>query len=293
MGNTSSTRFQDNPPLDRFNRLFSWIIGILLLVVVLVYAGERGYHAYHHTLKTLQSTFVEQSSVLYPAFAICPLENVPIVAVECLKETNQVEGASCLNLVTTIVVTWEGLTLSCLDFNNPGSVSQIESSSSIADELVMGVYENSSFVKDDIGALLIIHAQGETPEVEHDSSFLIDVGKVTEIWLTKEIYTYVDGSTEVEWTAVSSSATAKLAPSLLSSTLDIDAVLIYQGYFDVREYYVYTRNNWIGEVGGFAALMLFLHGAFTYLVMLVVSRFAYKNTSGGSGSKYQDKTSEL
>jgi len=75
MGNTSSTRFQDNPQLDRINRILTWVVGVILFITVLIYAVERGYNAYHHLPATITSYVPQTGTPLnYPTITVCPLE---------------------------------------------------------------------------------------------------------------------------------------------------------------------------------------------------------------------------
>jgi len=86
MGNTSSTRFDDIPYLKRINDIFSTIVAVLLLLAVIIYAGERGYYAYHH-LPARQSNFKVLKPVNFPAVTACPLEPYNVVPTDCIKET--------------------------------------------------------------------------------------------------------------------------------------------------------------------------------------------------------------
>jgi len=292
MGNTSSTRFQDNPQLDRVNRILTWVVGVVLFITVLIYAGERGYNAYHHAPAT-QTNFVPQTGIAvnFPAITVCPLEiQNTLVALECVKETNQVENTNCLPSVYSRSYNFEGLNYNCWTFNDPqNSASTVMSSTSTGDELVISVYINASTVIEDYGALVVLHPQGEDPELEMESSFTVDKDSVNEVWLRYDTFNHVGGSSSVDWSASHSATSLKTTGSSYAGGLiDIDLAFTAQGYYINQEYYVYNHNNWTGEVGGLAALLLFLHGAFCYIVMLIVSKACFRTIP----EKYRSREGE-
>jgi len=281
MGNTSSNRFDGNPVLARGYRLLSWTIGIILFITTVIYAGVRGAAAYHHS-PAIQSNFIDDSKINFPAITVCPLEpGVPIIPIECTTETKQVEVSDCLSTVTTKQVTLEGILYDCVTFNEPQDSSKIISATSTEDEIVIEAYINASLVVEDLGAFVIIHDQGVDPEIEEDNTFVADVGKVMEIFLRKTTVYYYNGTKEDDWTAPQiSSGSLK---NYNNSAIDIDLSFTRLGHYDNREYYIYDTHLWMGEVGGLACLLLFLHGAVVYIVMEIATAVYNRKYPGSLG----------
>jgi len=166
-------------------------------------------------------------------------------------------------------------------------------SSSVGDEFAISLYINPNTVIEDYGALVMLHPQGMPPELETESSFIVDVDSVTEVWVRYDIFHNVDGTTSVDWTAAHSSSSLKIVANdtdaqYTGGLIDVDFSFTSQGYFSNQEYYVYNHNNWTGEVGGLAALLLFLHGAFCYIVMLIVSKACFRSIP----EKYRSREGE-
>jgi len=295
MGNTSSTRFQDNPQLDRISRILTWTVGVILFIAVLAYAIERGYNAYHHLPATITSYVPQTGTPLnYPTVTVCPLEpQCQIVPLECVKETNQIETTSCLNGAYTSTFNFEGVTVNCYTFNDNSNSATVVTSSTTGDEFAISFFINPNSVIEDYGALVMLHPQGMPPELETESSFIVDKDSVTEVWVRYDVFHNIDGSTSVDWTAAHSTSSLKIVANdtdfqYSGGLIDVDFVFTSQGYYVNQEYYVYNHNNWTGEVGGLAALLLFLHGAFCYIVMLIISKACFRTIP----EKYRSREGE-
>jgi len=275
MGNICTHhRFEGRPRLQRINFIFSIIVLLILFVVVLIYAGFRGYTAYHHDSAAI-TRFVSQDSIPYPAVTVCPLVAVPIFALECIRETatSEVENCSASSYAKSYEI--EGISHNCLTFNDPqNSQGQALSALTPYDELTIMVKMNVSAVPpgEQIGCLVMIHQQGEEPELGLETSIIASAGAVTEIWLQRWVYYLTNHTQDIEYVAVAYGSTvAPEAGENVAQIIDLDFVYTDQGIFEYKEYYPYTPDQWIGEVGGFACLMIFLHQTFVFLVMSVVS----------------------
>jgi len=278
LGNSSSSRFADNPKLNKINNVLTWTVGFILLIVVIIYASVRGKSAYHH-MSNSQTNLIASSKVNFPAVTLCPLESTPLLMVpkECLYESSQVESTSCLPWVKGQSFNFEGVYYNCFTFNDPPNPANILASTSLNDELVIQLYVNKTLIVEELGALCMIHDQGVIPELETHSAFLVDVGKVTDIWMRKDVLTEINGVVEVDWSATISTLTLiEPLPEIPSTLIDLDFAMEEQGYYQVKEYYVYTTNNWIGEVGGLACLLMFLHQSFCFIVMTIVAYYYNK-----------------
>jgi len=183
---------------------------------------------------------------------------------------------NCSSFVHTDTVQFEGRNMSCFTFNDPSSSSSnIVYANSTNEELAISVIINATNAVEVIGGLVILHEQGVAPALSTGNSFLADVGELKEVYLSKYIEELIDDSTVIYWTGTASSASLKEAGSISSIVISIDFIFDTLGVYNVEEYYTYEVDNWIGEVGGLAALLLFLHGAFVLIVMEIIS-FVYK-----------------
>jgi len=263
---------------ERIHRLASLVIGAILFIAVVAYAGARGHFAYVHK-PSFDQTFQPQGTVNFPAITLCPLWNVPIQPIQCIKETSLVKVADCLSTVHSRQITLEGITLTCITFNE---ASPILYSNSLSDELAIRVFINSSLIPPDEGkgALVMLHAPGVDPALEVDSSFVAAAGELTEVWIRKVTITSTTGATEDDYLSTASAADyVPTGPQDFNDVLDIDFAYTEQGVYFQQQYYAYTPNNWIGEVGGFACLMLFLHKAVCYVIGAIAQKVHPGNPS--------------
>jgi len=275
MGNLCTHhRFDDRPRLQRIHNIFSIIVLVVLFLAVLLYAGFRGYRAYNHLPDTL-TNFVAKTSVPYPAVTVCPLVAIPITAIECIRETATVEVEVCSAPAYTKVYNIEGINHNCLTFNDPqNNVGKILTANSSNDEFTIIVQVNVSAVPpgEQIGCLVMVHDQGFDPELEEEETFIASAGQVTEIFMSRYHYTFINGSSETEYIVrASGSAVTPEAGEDVTTLVDMDFVYTNFGIYEESEYYAYTVDQWIGEVGGFACLMIFLHHSFVWLVMTIIS----------------------
>jgi len=281
-----SSRVQSIPTLKRANTILSWVVGVILFITAVVYAGVRGVGAYHH-LPATQSTFVPDSSVNFPAITVCGIETTtPITAIECIKEHDRVENLDCLPAVKKTTAFFEGAQLSCVTYNEPADSSQVMKSNSVDDELGIMAVLDISRAQAEIGCLVYLHDQGAPLELEE--AFAVDVGKQFEVWVTKEIITLLNGTSEVDWHARTTFIGLKPSNDT-RAIIDMDIAFVTQGYTQSQVYYVYAVDNWIGEVGGLSALLFFLHQAFVFIVM-TIAIFIYqrKYPDSARGQMLQD-----
>jgi len=284
MWETLTRKFED-PTLARINLLLSWFVGFILFLTCVIYAGVRGNYAYNH-LPATQTDFITQSSVNFPAVTVCPLEKyTPLTPIECLHESNGVEDANCSAYIHPDTYTFEGNLLNCFTFNDPSDSSKVINCGASTDELAVVNIINGTGAHEEVGAFVMIHDQGTTDTLNDYNGFVVDAGKLTEFWLQKYTITHIDGSTQNKWYAKMTSATLRYPSQNPNNTLsalviDMDFSFTSVGVYQSMEYYVYTRNNWIGEVGGLAALLLFLHGAFMVIAMAIIEQLYTRRNAG-------------
>jgi len=268
---------QENNKAERIRRVTSLAIGIILFIVVVIYAGVRGQYAYNNLPATIIN-FEPMASLDFPAITFCPLVPTVLKPVLCVKETALVEVADCSTTAYTRSFNIEGLYHQCITFNDPQDGSPRLTSLSLDDEVAIRVYINASQVPPDepIGALVMVHVQGVDPVLDDQNSFVSDIGKLTEVWLSLDTGTTPDGTEFVSkyYRAVASYVTyQEVNPGDSKSIMDVDFQFAKQGVYDYEQYYVYAPNNWIGEVGGLAFLLWFLHWAVVTTVGAIASRF--------------------
>lgn len=222
----------------------------------------------------------------FPAITVCPLDNVStLVALECAHEHDGQLVLNCSAPTVDYVVS-EGVNLTCMTFNNPPSNGVVIQATSVDEEIAIEIQvQPNRLLSEAFGVIVLLHDQGVPPEISEGSSMLVDTGELTEFWLSKTVDTEIDGTVEVSWTAEVTAVT--LNPNVVgvntSMIVDMDFAFTEVGYYNEQQYYAYTVDNWIGEVGGLAALLLFLHRAFLFLVMALIT-FLHNRKHGHSGA---------
>jgi hypothetical protein len=212
------------------------------------------------------------SSVAFPAVTFCP-ENLPLMILSCTTERSGLLTSNCPpQTITTTYVVVEGINQTCYTFNSQGTImSQGEH-----DELAIELYiNNTNWMNYEpvIGALCFVHDPNTPPMLEQESTFVVSGGKITSVFLSVNVIHYLNGTIERDWVATHSSASVDLNANPAAQTIfDTDFVIINPGVFNVTQYYAYTVHQWIGEVGGFACLLIFLHRTVVFLIMFIVHR---------------------
>jgi len=264
----------------RMSRILSAIITFLLFLAVLLYAGFRGYNAYHHDPDS-RTVWQARTQIDFPAITFCPLGVIPLTPVECVLEVKEVHTNNCLSSAVQTAVYFEGVTKNCWTFNSNAALKV----NSIDDELAIGLSLNfSQYGPDDeplMGALVIVHSSTVGAVISHETSFAVDVGKVTEAWLQRYETNLINGTMVPTYVQAQVSSVSVWNPKV-NSTVDVDFVFTDgPGAYVVTQYYSYTVDIWIGEVGGFACLMLFLHMAVMFLIDIPIM-FTKPNQGGAA-----------
>jgi len=265
-------RFGENPTVRKIRLGIKWSIGLILFLSVVIFAGFRGVIAYNNQSVTLIQ-FEQRSSVNFPAVTICPMEPSNLSLVECVKETGSNDVVDCSSSKYSRIFPLEGSFFQCLTFNDPQDGSQPIFSESLADEFEIQIMINSSQVPigEAIGVLVMLHDQGSEPLLEEESSFVSTIGELTEVWISLNNIHYINGSTENDFKASTSAADLREdTPGSFQNLIAVAMSFTQQGVFINQEYYVYTPNNWIGEIGGFVCLLWFLHWVVTNILLFII-----------------------
>jgi len=249
----------------------SWVSGVfaaIFFIVVVAYAAWRGGFT-HNKNPTLLSNFQARTSVPFPVFTFCPLVPITLVGTECELEKDDNAIGSCLNTMTASSIMIENKLHNCLSFNVQGTLN----SNQTVDEIGIQIFINKTQLPLDdpiSGAFVILHTPGTTPEIEAESTFVADVGELTEVFLRLEQTTFLDGSVELDYLS-SASGAANQDPTM-ANTIDIDFWFNPQGMYVNQQFLNYTVDNWIGEVGGFACLLSFLHYFLVWVIIAIYRR---------------------
>jgi len=284
MGNLESRISEDG---RRIARVVSGVITFLLFIAVLLYAGFRGYNAYHHD-PAQRTKWITRDSVNFPAITFCPLGDVPLQPEECIFEVKEVHTLNCLSAIKQTQFYFEGFTKNCWTFNSDSAIK----ATSADDELAIALSINSTAYlpgqEPIMGALCIIHNADQPAVLQHESSFAVDVGKVTDVWLKKLEIKHINGTLEEQVVAGQVSAVS-VWDSAVANHVDVDFVFTDgPGVYETTEFYTYTVDIWIGEVGGFACLMTFLHQAVMFLIQLGLCVARPNRGGAGKGKRLED-----
>jgi len=177
--------------------------------------------------------------------------------------------SNCLSQVIHFSMVIEGTTLACLQYNNvPASPFLATSSSS---ELGTRTLVDFSRVPlgEPLGVYVIVHQQGVAPPFTWNNVFIGDPGDVTLALLQNTTLVYANGSSVVNF-GVSISKAATAANDTASTNSQVP---------------IYIQHEWIGEVGGLAALLYFLHQTIMWIVL--VGLYCLGCVSSSKGMAYQ------
>jgi len=257
--------------LDKISLVLRWVSGIIIFIAVIIAAGIRGYSAYHHS-PAIQVNFQARPSIPFPAVTVCPLSPSTLTIIECIKETANNIAGDCSASVYTQTYNVDGVTFTCLEVNDQTTPL---ASNSVNDLMEIEVSINTSAIiqGEPIGVFVILHQQGVQPEVEVESSFVASGGQFTQVIMALDEVHFVNGGQENDY--VSSTSSAIVQETISGTYANIAAIAFgftAQGAFINQEYYVYTVNTWIGEIGGLAFLLYMLHWAFCGILLLIYGR---------------------
>jgi len=265
--------------LERISTILKWTAGIVLFMAVLIAAGIRGYYAYNH-LPATQVDFNLRNSVPYPAVTLCPLRPSSLVLVECVKLTSYLDTGDCTATSFIRPYLYNGYIANCYVLNDPQDGSTPMSSTSVMDVLHIEVsFVNTSDIieGDPIGVYVLLHPQMTTPSFEIDSTFEAGAGQWTQAWILLNEVHSINGNIVNDYQSSSSSMPAKENTyGTYANIVSIGIAFTVPGVFVNQEYYTYTPDNWIGEVGGLAFLLYMLHWVFTESLLWVLARLRKK-----------------
>ncbi|KND00968.1 uncharacterized protein SPPG_04067 [Spizellomyces punctatus DAOM BR117] len=287
-------------------------VAVLFFVVMIFYAGFRGHRVVTQLPATYRTTQAPKSmpyefmnnmfpskipspTYEFPALTFCPPENRPGVEVKfisCYSSNNvdDVKKPPC-EASYNRALQFEGQTLNCITVNDPADPNKVVVASSTDHVLeismrIVGTAEGSPE-----GLLVTAHPQiGRDKKLEgvgYDNFFAASAYTSTEI-VGRKLYTIdMKKNVQVDYEIKASSIRLKMDPALYANASDstggLSPVKIEFRYPKLevtyeKSFLVLDMNNWLGEVGGVACLLFFLHRAFMAAVEFFLKRsdsFAY------------------
>jgi len=276
MGNFVVAEHNKSDEALKIESIISWIVIAILFITSIIYAGIRGYYAYNHN-PALVTTFVPASSIPFPWVTFCRDGAVPLEPYECVFENKGAVVSDCMKTATYQTFLIEGSNHDCWRFNSDSSLKIQSKDNEVAILLKLNVSKYLPGQERILGGLVIIHPQNTSPIMKKGTAFLVEAGVITEVWLQYNQLIMLNGTTVPSYDCITSQVgvDASIDPTL-SYTIDVDFVFTDIGSYNSVQYYAYTPDNWIGEVGGFVCLFTFLHHAFMFIVSIVVNRWKPK-----------------
>jgi len=269
--------------LRRLQKVSSGIITFILFLTVLIYAGLRGYLAYHGE-RALVTSFQPNSTIPFPAVLICPIDpNITYTSFACSLVSNGAIASSCANLQRTFVLF--GVSRGCMDFNNQALPL---SASLPGDNLNIQLTFDATVASVDeaLGSIAVLHQQAVEPVVAVQSSFVTDVGKLTLAWTRMNTLVRWNDTpiTTFESSAFPVSFQSSNLTNATNSLIEINLTYTQLGSYVSIEFLIYETYQWFGEVGGFACLMMILHDVVVFLIVTIAACTpAFKRGSANSG----------
>ncbi|KAJ3221215.1 hypothetical protein HK099_003692 [Clydaea vesicula] len=245
------------------------------------------------------------TSFEFPVVTICALEkNASITTTSCvysltaLKKSCNAQGIIQRSMNAGIY----GSSLPCISFNEYPSFINVTTKDTTM-EVSISVERISEGNPD--GVLVIVHPQNPilenelNPEVNFENSFVASSGTIVEVELQYEIMRIMSSvlnfffrkvwhlplqrPAEIEYFAKGSSinvqsGTSSSTTASSNSTVSPPTPLKLQFRYPTleilyeKEFLPLTKNSWLGEVGGFAALLMFLHQAIMLFATFIMSR---------------------
>jgi len=274
-----------NPRARQAAMCFSLFMTLVFFLAVAGFAGVRANDA-ANSPAAMVMTSTPVSSMALPALTVCPMFPQSVInATECVFEQGATVVSNCLSQVIHFSMVIEGTTLACLQYNNvPASPFLATSSSS---ELGTRTLVDFSRVPlgEPLGVYVIVHQQGVAPPFTWNNVFIGDPGDVTLALLQNTTLVYANGSSVVNFgVSISKAATAANDTASLN-TVDIDVIYPQMIAFTNSQVPIYIQHEWIGEVGGLAALLYFLHQTIMWIVLVVL--YCLGCVSSSKGMAYQ------
>ncbi|KAI9362519.1 hypothetical protein DFJ73DRAFT_956756 [Zopfochytrium polystomum] len=297
MGNfyAPSPRLLNQRGQNVYDRL-NIIMGVIFVITMIIYAGVRGHRvvtqlpATYRTTKTPKQLFsneyvdaifpsqVPSATYEFPAIIMCPQDPAAsLVLGSCAKvsiateEPCRADGVYVSNVTVT-----GGETLTCLVLNDPpggaaGDTTTALVANSAQDVLDVAVSVVGTRAGRPVGIFVQLHDQsgkGSSYEADFEDFSIASAFGRTEIMARKIYHIDMDANFTTDFET-------KTSFSLYNSTMDLQAATAPVGIeikypklecVYEKEFLPLDMNNWLGEVGGVAALLMFLYRSLSFLL---------------------------
>ncbi|TPX30158.1 hypothetical protein SmJEL517_g06217 [Synchytrium microbalum] len=209
----------------------------------------------------------------FPALTICPETAGSIVSITTCYVANATTTTNCDSTGIYIKnTTFDGVNQTCIAINDiPG---MIMSANTEADVLFIAAHVSNVSVGGASGVLVNAHGQGEN-RMDFDSYFAASAYTLTEGSLRKIYRIDLNDTVTVDYESKATHLDLNVNTVLGGSNImpfEMEFRYPRLEYVYERTFFPLDANNWLGEVGGVAALLLFLHRAVMSILVIVMCR---------------------
>ncbi|KAI8593532.1 hypothetical protein BDZ88DRAFT_486230 [Geranomyces variabilis] len=276
-------------------------VGTLFFGIMIIYAGVRGHKVVTQlpaTYRTTQAPRTISHALLdrffpasqiptptyeFPALTFCPTDaQTTLAVVSCFRESTATKDVCAPSGQYRRNMTIEGADVACVTINDsPGAVLAATSTDDILEVTVsvLGTADGSPE-----GATVVTHPQLGGADRSLDSQWGFDnvfgasAYTATEI-VGKKLYTIdANGAWKETFEIKASSMRLKIDTTQLKPFVRVEFRYPKLEATYEKSFLVLDMNNWLGEVGGVAALLFFLLRAFSAVTAFLLKRsdsFAY------------------
>lgn len=224
------------------------------------------------------------SYIAFPAVTICPLAaNVPGLTDPRLFWGQFSDYSTFNDSITEVYTTtlqYRGATVNCIQFNNQPDILEeargpqyglVIRFSQAVDTVINTWNQNSPYPL--TGAIGILHVRQTTPVLSDAAVFYAPLGQTVEVSVWNYYRRNFAGFDESQF--------FQAIPSLVSNhgyanTSQIVLAYNQYGFYIQQPYHVYRAWDWIGEVGGAAALLFFLQHGIVWATIGCARRTCYR-----------------
>ncbi|KAJ3154489.1 hypothetical protein HDU86_004618 [Geranomyces michiganensis] len=268
---------------------------------MIIYAGVRGHKVVTQlpaTYRTTQAPRTISNALLdhmfpkseipaptyeFPALTFCPTDTqTTLTVLSCFRESTVTKDTCASAGQYRRNMTIEGADVACLTINDPLSAPLAATSTDDVLEVTVSVVGTADGSPE--GAVVITHPQVGGPKQPLESHWGFDnvfgasAYTATEI-VGKKLYTIdAHGAWKETFEIKASSVRLKIDTAQLKPFVRIEFRYPKLEATYEKSFLVLDMNNWLGEVGGVAALLFFLLRAFSAVVAFLLKRsdnFAY------------------
>ena len=239
----------------------------------------------YHTQTAYKSLFAlptGHEEVAFPAVTLCPLSpgGVPALQQNYWKfrtfPSSDVDPAQ--PQVLTKAYLYRGAVVNCLQYN--WDLTTYDSAASTQSAMVIRFGMDLTGTTDPFmmtGAIGVLHPQTQEPVFEDAPMFYAPLGQTTQV----SVLNYYVRNTKREPTnnyfvAVPSTVSNHQVTGAQTNISQVILAYNQFGYYVESEYHVYRVWDWIGEVGGAAALLYFLQHGILWMTIGCARRTCYR-----------------